>query len=156
VARTDYYDDPAAPAVNSIVPAVTAFVQDEHGRILMEQRSDNGRWGLPGGTHEAGESIAETVVREVKEETGITVEVVRMVGIYTNPKRVIAFSDGEVRQEFSICFAARPLTSEIRASSESFDVRWVSVAGLDRLDIAPTTRSRIEDALAESPQPRIA
>lgn len=48
-----------------------------------------------------------TVVREVKEETGIDVEVVGLVGIYTDPGHVSAFGDGEVRQEFSLCFRAR-------------------------------------------------
>lgn len=156
MARTDYFDDPTAPAVNSVVPAVTAFVQDGNGRILMERRSDNGRWGLPGGTHDVGESIAQTVIREVMEETGLTVEVDRMVGIYTDPRRVIAFSDGEVRQEFSICFAARVVDGAIKSSSESFEVRWVQISELEELDIAPTTRSRIDDALSESVQPRIA
>lgn len=156
MARTDYFDDPTAPAVNSVVPAVTAFVQDENGRILMEQRTDNGRWGLPGGTHELGESITQTLIREVREETGVTVELIRMVGIYTDPRRVIAFSDGEVRQEFSICFAAKPVDGAIKASSESFEVRWVPLADLDTLEISPSTRRRIEDALSSNPQPRIA
>jgi ADP-ribose pyrophosphatase YjhB (NUDIX family) len=156
MARTDYYDDPAAPKVNSVVPAVTAFVQDARGRILMERRTDNGRWGLPGGTHQAGESIVQTVVREVAEETGLTVAVERMVGIYTDPRRVIAFSDGEVRQEFSMCFAAHVVSGELRKSSESFEVGWIAPEDLGQFDIAPTTRMRIEDALSNQPGTRLA
>jgi ADP-ribose pyrophosphatase YjhB (NUDIX family) len=148
VARTDYFDDPNAPEVNSVVPAVTAFVQSGDGQILMERRTDNGRWGLPGGTHQTGESISQTVVREVAEETGLIVEVDRMVGIYTDPRRVIAFSDGEVRQEFSMCFAAHVVDGELKASEESFEVAWIEREALDRLDIAPTTLRRIEDALS--------
>lgn len=148
MARTDYFDDPNAPEVNSVVPAVTAFVQDSDGRILMERRTDNGRWGLPGGTHQTGESISQTVVREVAEETGFVVEVDRMVGIYTDPRRVIEFSDGEVRQEFSMCFAAHVVDGELKASDESFEVAWIARDALDQLDIAPTTRQRIEHALA--------
>jgi ADP-ribose pyrophosphatase YjhB (NUDIX family) len=148
VARTDYFDDPNAPEVNSVVPAVTAFVQDSDGRILMERRTDNGRWGLPGGTHQPGESISQTVTREVAEETGLVVEVDRMVGIYTDPRRVIEFSDGEVRQEFSMCFAAHVVDGELKASEESFEVAWISSDTLDRLDIAPTTLRRIADALS--------
>lgn len=154
--RTDYYDDPDAPQVNSVVPAVTAFVQDPAGRILMERRTDNGRWGLPGGTHQAGESITETVVREVAEETGLRVEVDRMVGIYTDPKRVIAFSDGEVRQEFSMCFAAHVVGGKLAASTESLAVEWIARERLDRLDIAPTTRARIADATLARPDTRLA
>ncbi|MEU6012109.1 NUDIX domain-containing protein [Streptomyces sp. NPDC047453] len=153
--RTDYFNDPAAPKANSIVPAVTAFVVNDAGDVLLERRSDNGRWGMPGGVQEIGENIAGTVVREVLEETGIHVEVVGMVGIFTNPGHVIAFADGEVRQEFSICFRARPVGGEIKVSSESFAVGWVPRAELGSLDISPTTRRRLEQGFRNSEIPLI-
>ncbi|MEU7124316.1 NUDIX domain-containing protein [Streptomyces zaomyceticus] len=153
--RTDYFNDPAAPKANSIVPAVTAFVVNEAGEVLLERRSDNGRWGMPGGVQEIGESIAGTVRREVLEETGISVEVIGLVGVFTDPGHVIEFSDGEVRQEFSLCFRARPISGEIKVSSESFEVRWVPRSDVDLLDMAPTTRLRLEEGFRESPVPRI-
>jgi|SRR5579875_568739 8-oxo-dGTP pyrophosphatase MutT (NUDIX family) len=63
-----------APKANSIVPAAT-IVRNAEGKILLEQRSDNGRWELPSGVIEIGESISETIVREVKEETGLDIRV---------------------------------------------------------------------------------
>ncbi|MGW1775685.1 NUDIX domain-containing protein [Streptomyces sp. NPDC002104] len=153
--RTDYINDPNAPKANSIVPAVTAFVINDAGDVLMERRSDNGRWGMPGGVQEVGENIAGTVVREVLEETGIQVEVVGLVGIFTDPGHVIAFADGEVRQEFSLCFRARPVGGEIRVSSESLEVRWVPRVDMDSLDVSPTTRRRLEEGFRDSPLPRI-
>ncbi|WP_129306578.1 NUDIX domain-containing protein [Streptomyces sp. L2] len=153
--RTDYFNDPAAPKANSIVPAVTAFVLNDSGEVLLERRSDNGRWGMPGGVQEIGENIASTVVREVMEETGIRVEVVGMVGTFTDPGHVIAFADGEVRQEFSLCFRARPVGGEIKVSSESFAVRWVPRTELDSLDISPTTRQRLEQGFRNSEIPLI-
>ncbi|WP_030153738.1 NUDIX domain-containing protein [Streptomyces sp. NRRL S-244] len=153
--RTDYFNDPAAPKANSIVPAVTAFVVNDEGAVLMERRSDNGRWGMPGGVQEIGENIAGTVVREVREETGITVEVIGLVGIFTDPGHVIAFADGEVRQEFSLCFRARPVGGGIKVSSESFEVRWVPRSEVVSLDMSPTTRRRLEEGFRESPVPRI-
>ncbi|MCB8903506.1 MULTISPECIES: NUDIX domain-containing protein [unclassified Streptomyces] len=153
--RTDYFDDPAAPKANSIVPAVTAFVVNEEGEVLLERRSDNGRWGMPGGVQEIGENIAGTVRREVLEETGISVEVIGLVGIFTDPGHVIEFSDGEVRQEFSLCFRARAISGEIKVSSESFEVRWVPRSDVESLDMAPTTRLRLEEGFRESPVPRI-
>ncbi|WP_030659180.1 MULTISPECIES: NUDIX domain-containing protein [Streptomyces] len=147
--RTDYFNDPDAPKANSIVPAVTAFVVNDNGEVLLERRSDNGRWGMPGGVQEVGENIAGTVVREVLEETGIHVEVVGLVGIFTDPGHVIAFADGEVRQEFSLCFRARPVGGEIKVSSESFAVRWVPRSELDELDISPTTRRRLNEGLRD-------
>ncbi|MFJ2593301.1 NUDIX domain-containing protein [Streptomyces erythrochromogenes] len=153
--RTDYFNDPDAPKANSIVPAVTAFVVNDTGEVLLERRSDNGRWGMPGGAQEVGENIAGTVVREVLEETGIHVEVVGLVGIFTDPGHVIAFADGEVRQEFSLCFRARPVGGEIKVSSESFAVRWVPRSELDDLDISPTTRRRLDEGFRDVPIPVI-
>ncbi|MFE2836930.1 NUDIX domain-containing protein [Streptomyces mirabilis] len=153
--RTDYFNDPAAPKANSIVPAVTAFVVNDAGDVLLEQRSDNGRWGMPGGAQEVGENIAGTVVREVLEETGIHVEVVGLVGIFTDPGHVIAFADGEVRQEFSLCLRARPIGGELKVSSESFAVQWVRRAELDSLNISPTTRRRLEEGFRNAEVPLI-
>ncbi|MDK9494700.1 NUDIX domain-containing protein [Streptomyces katrae] len=151
--RIDYFCDPNAPRANSVVPSVTAVVRDDQGDVLLIHRTDNGLWALPGGGHDAGESIAQTVVREVQEETGILVVVDGIVGLYTDPRHVIAYDDGEVRQQFSICFRARPISGSLRTSSESKEVRWVPPADLDALDIHPSMRLRIthglDDARAE-------
>ncbi|MFJ2816241.1 NUDIX domain-containing protein [Streptomyces sp. NPDC087294] len=155
MSRTDYFNDPSAPKANSIVPAVTAFVLNDADEVLLERRSDNGRWGMPGGVQEIGENISGTVVREVMEETGISVEVVGLVGIFTDPGHVIAFSDGEIRQEFSLCFRARPLSGDIKVSSESFEVRWVPRNEVDSLDMSPTTKLRLKEGFRDSPVPQI-
>ncbi|EPD55421.1 NUDIX domain-containing protein [Streptomyces sp. HGB0020] len=144
--RTDYFHDPDAPKANSAVPSGVAFVRNDAGQVLMIRRSDNGRWALPGGGHDVGESISDTVVREVREETGIEVEVLDLSGIYTDPRHVIRYDDGEVRQQFSICFRARPTGGELRTSDETTAVRWVDPADLPGLDIHPTMRLRIEHA----------
>lgn len=153
--RIDYFHDPEAPAANSVVPSVTAIVVDDRGRLLMIHRTDNNLWAIPGGGHDVGESISDTVVREVREETGIDVEVVELSGIYTNPQHVIAYSDGEVRQQFSMCFRARPVGGELRTSDESKAVRWVDPQDLDSLDIHQSIRLRITHGLADDPKPYI-
>ncbi|MFE9001289.1 NUDIX hydrolase [Streptomyces sp. NPDC007875] len=150
MSRIDYYRDPNAPIANSVVPSVTAVVRDEQGHVLLIHKTDNDLWALPGGGHDVGESIAETVVREVQEETGVSVVVESIVGLYTDPQHVMAYDDGEVRQQFSICFHARPVGGELRTSSESKEVRWVSPADLDELDIHPSMRLRITHGLDES------
>ncbi|GAA4994761.1 NUDIX domain-containing protein [Yinghuangia aomiensis] len=143
MARVDYFHDPAAPRANSVVPSVTAVVRDERGRLLMIHRTDNDLWSIPGGAHDIGESIAQTVVREVDEETGIRIRVLGVVGLYTDPGHVIAYDDGEVRQQFSICFRALPIGGELRTSSESKEVRWVRPDHLDALGIHRSIRLRI-------------
>ncbi|MFJ8578505.1 NUDIX hydrolase [Micromonospora sp. NPDC093277] len=147
--RRDYFNDPAAPKANSVVPSVVAAVRNQRGELLMIHRTDNNLWALPGGGHDLGESISDTVVREVREETGIDVEVTGVVGIYTNPRHVVAYDDGEVRQQFSICFTARPVGGEPTTSTESREVRWVDPTELDKLDIHPSMRLRIDHALAD-------
>ncbi|GAB3155850.1 NUDIX domain-containing protein [Micromonospora sonneratiae] len=155
MARTEYFHDANAPKPNSIVVAVTAFILDHQGRVLLIQRTDNGLWALPGGAQDFGESIAETAVRETKEETGIDVEVTDMVGIYTDPNHIIAYTDGEVRQQFSICFRARYLSGQPTESDESSRVAWISQAELDDLKIHPSMRLRIDHGYANLAKPYI-
>ncbi|MFJ3495293.1 NUDIX domain-containing protein [Streptomyces sp. NPDC086091] len=145
MARRDYEDDPAAPRANSLVPAASAVVTDEAGRVLLQRRVDNGTWALPGGALHIGESLPECAVRETREETGIDVEVVGIVGTYSNPRHVFAYDDGEVRQEFSICFLARPVGGELAVSDESTDVRWFDPADVDELPMVAGVRKRVND-----------
>ncbi|GAA5014526.1 NUDIX domain-containing protein [Kitasatospora paranensis] len=147
MSRIDYINDPNAPAANSVVPSVVAVVQDEGGRVLLIHKTDNGLWALPGGGHDIGEFVASTVIREVREETGIDVEVETVTGLYTDPGHLMAYDDGEVRQQFSICFRARPIGGNLRTSEESKEVRWVNPADLEGLDIHPSMRLRIQHAL---------
>ena len=144
MARTDHFNDPDAPRPNSIVIAVSAFVLDEDDQLLMIRRTDNGYYALPGGRHELGETMTQTVVRETEEETGIIVEVTSLVGIYSNPDHVMAYDDGEVRQEFSICFRARPVAGAPRTSDESSEVVWVPRAELAGIEVHPSIRLRID------------
>lgn len=155
MARIEHYYDPNAPAANSIVVAVTAFVLNDRDELLMIQRSDNDLWAIPGGAQDIGESISETVAREVREETGITVEVTGLIGVYSNPNHVIEYSDGEVRQQFSLCFRASPVGGELRTSSESTQVRWVPRDQLDALNIHPSMRLRIDHGYQNRSQPHI-
>ncbi len=115
--RRDYEDDPDAPVANSLVPAASAVV-DDRGRILLQRRRDNGMWALPGGAMHIGESLPDCAVRETREETGFDVEIVGVGGTYSNPRHVFAYDDGEVRQEFSVCFLARPTAGRLAVSGE--------------------------------------
>ncbi|MET9695896.1 NUDIX domain-containing protein [Streptomyces sp. NPDC006529] len=143
--RRDYEDDPDAPRANSLVPAASAVVVDGQGRVLLQRRTDNGMWALPGGTMELGESLADCAVRETLEETGMTVEITGIVGTYTDPGHVFAYDDGEVRQEFSICLLARPTGGTLRTSDESFEVAWFAPDATDALPMVPSIRKRITD-----------
>ncbi|MEU4417323.1 NUDIX hydrolase [Nocardia salmonicida] len=151
--RTDYFHDPDAPTPNSIKVAVSAVVLDQSGRILMIRRSDNDLYSIPGGGLEAGETVTEAVIREVFEETGVTVTVRGLVGVFSNPDHVIAYDDGEVRQEFSICFRADPLGGVLRTSSESKEVLWVEPKAIESLNVHPSIRLRIERGVGMTNDP---
>ncbi len=146
--KKDFYDDPTAPKANSLVVAVAAFVQNSDGRLLMIQRTDNDLWAIPGGAQDIGESTAEAAAREVREETGVEVEVTGLVGIYSDPRHVIVYDDGEVRQEFSICFRCRPVRGTLATSGESKQVHWVDPCDVEGLNIHPSMRLRIHHGLA--------
>jgi 8-oxo-dGTP pyrophosphatase MutT (NUDIX family) len=148
VARIDYYDDPDAPAANSLVPAASAVVVDDQGRILLHRRRDNGLWALPGGVMEAGESIAQTAVRETREETGYDVAALYVIGVYSDPKHVFAYDDGEVRQEFNVCIACRLLGGTLATSHESHEVAWFTPEEITGLPMHHRIRVRVLDYLA--------
>lgn len=142
--RIDYYDDPDAPAVNSMVPSVNVVVSNGDGQILLIKRSDNDNWALPGGAIDLGESVPQAGVRETLEETGIACEITGLVGIYTDPRHVILYtSNGETRQEFSIVMTARATGGQPTPSSESLEVRWVSPADAPSLPMDRSMRLRI-------------
>jgi 8-oxo-dGTP pyrophosphatase MutT (NUDIX family) len=157
VDRIDYFDDPGAPEASGRVPGVVAAVRDAASRLLLTRRVDNGLWVLPGGKLELGETIAAAAVREVFEETGIQVEVTGFAGIYTDPGHVIAYDDGTVLQEFSVCLHARHTSGVPQADRcETSDVRWFDPDELSGLDLHPVMRKRITDVVDPNGRPTIA
>ncbi|MEU1423834.1 NUDIX domain-containing protein [Kitasatospora sp. NPDC005751] len=153
MARTEFYDDPGAPEPNRLVVAASAVVADEEGRVLLQRRTDNGLYALPGGTMDLGESLPGTAVREVREETGLVVEITGLVGTYTDPRHVIAYSDGEVRQQFNVCFTARVTGGELRISDESTDLRFVAPDDIGDLPMHHTQRLRLRHYLDDRATP---
>ncbi|MDQ8707251.1 NUDIX domain-containing protein [Streptomyces sp. LHD-70] len=138
---------------NSLAVAASAVVTDDQGRILLQRRADSGRWALPGGGMEMTDSLPGTAVREVREETGLDIEVTGLVGIYTDPRHVIAYSDGEVRRQFNVCFRARLAGGTLAVSDESLELRWVAPDELDGLDLHHTQRLRLRHFLEDRPAP---
>ena len=77
-------------------PAAAACIRDEQGRILLVRRSDGiNLWSFPGGAMELGERADEAVIREVREETGLEVEPVALIGVYSSPDYAITYPNGD-------------------------------------------------------------
>jgi ADP-ribose pyrophosphatase YjhB (NUDIX family) len=154
--RIDFYDDPAAPRATSLVPSANMVVTNEDGEILLIRRSDNDNWALPGGAMDLGESLPDTAIRETAEETGIDVEITGLVGIFTDPRHVILYtSDGEVRQEFSVVFSARPIGGTPTTSTESTEVRWIPVPEIGSLPMDRSMRMRLDRFLTAPQDPHL-
>jgi ADP-ribose pyrophosphatase YjhB (NUDIX family) len=154
--RIDYFDDPNAPAANSLVPSVNVVVVNDAGKILLICRTDNDNWAVPGGALDLGESLPDAAVRETKEESGIDVEITGLVGIYSDPRHVIHYtSNDEVRQEFSVVFTAHPVGGEPTPSDESREVHWVAPEKIESLQMDRSMRMRIGHYLTGNGTPHL-
>lgn len=128
----------------------SAIIFDESGnRLLLQKRTDNGRWSLPGGGMDPGESVAECCIREVKEETGLDVEVIRLVGVYTDPHYIAVYADGNRWQIVSMHFEARIIGGAMAITDgESTELAFIALDELPNYDIMEHHLPRIEDTLA--------
>ncbi|ABW13637.1 NUDIX hydrolase [Parafrankia sp. EAN1pec] len=155
VPKADYFQDPDAPAANSLTPVVNVAIRDDAGRLLLIRRSDDGYWALPGGFMDCGERIADAAAREVREETGLMVKVTGIVGLYTDPAHVTAFDDGEVHQQCTVCFHATVVGGTPRPTAEAASVDYYAEEQLTALKIHPVMRLRIEHCFTENQPPYI-
>jgi ADP-ribose pyrophosphatase YjhB (NUDIX family) len=129
---------------------VDAAVFDSEGRILLQCRADFGKWGLPGGSIEVGETFDQTAIREVKEESGYDVKVERLVGIYSRPDQTTTtYPDGNTVHYVSVVLACRLVGGTKKIDpEESRDAKFFAPADLPHDDLMPEHRERIADALA--------
>lgn len=125
----------------------------DRGAVLLVQRADNGQWCLPGGFMDPGESIQETAAREVLEESGIRIDVGRLVGVYSDPNRVVEYADGNRYQFVILLFEAVPVGGQLSGSPETLAARYVPLAELDSLEMVHDHRERVRDALRDAPTP---
>jgi 8-oxo-dGTP diphosphatase len=129
-----------------LLPGASAVVVDDAGRILLEQRADDGRWSLPAGAIDPGEQPADTIVREVYEETGVHVTVERLAG---TALRGSTYPNGDVCQYLTVWFRCRAVGGTARVNDdECRDVAWFTLDALPPL--TDFDRLRIETALDDS------
>jgi 8-oxo-dGTP diphosphatase len=147
MARRDYFYDPEAPKPNSIRPATGVALFDPSGNILLLRRKDNDKWTMPGGTLDFGESLTYCAIREVREETGLQIRITGLIGTYTDPHILIAYSDGEVRQEFTFVYAAEIESGELKIDEESKEAAWVRLSSAVEPPLAESQRRRLKDVM---------
>lgn len=131
---------------------VSASIFDSTGqKMLLTRRYDNGRWCVPGGAMEPGESVAEACYREVWEETGLEVRVIQLVGVYSTPHIRLEHPSGNVLQIVVLHFLVEVISGEPGVREETREVGYFSQAEIADMDVVEVERPRIEDAFADQP-----
>jgi len=144
--RIDHFYSKDAPVANSIRPAVAVAIIDDD-KLLMIKRKDSGNWTMVGGTHELGEDLVQTGIREVKEEVGFEIKIDTLIATYTDPNVLIEYNDGEVRQEFTFLYLGHILGGNLQIDDESTDAQWVKISEAIDLPMALSQRRRVEDLI---------
>ena len=115
----------------SVIPCVGAVIKDGRGRLLLIKRGHApgaGLWSLPGGRIEPGETDAEALVREMREETGLAIEAGQLIGTVRRPAQ-----DGDILDIRD--YAATVTGGTLRAGDDAADARWVAASDLESLPI---------------------
>ncbi|MFG3704150.1 NUDIX domain-containing protein [Micromonospora sp. NPDC047670] len=114
------------------LPSVSAVVRNDAGELLLGKRADDGRWSVASGVVEPGEQPATAVIREVREETGLDVEPVRLSSVLTHPH---TYPNGDRCEYLNIGFECRLLGGTARVNDdESVAVEWFPPDRLPELD----------------------
>ena len=113
-----------------------ALIFDDEGRVLLGHRRDIDWWNLPGGGMEAGETVDEALRREVREETGLEVEVEQLVGVYSKPQK----------REVVLTFRCRITGGTLHPTEEIRESHYFAPDALPE-NILPKHRQRVEDAM---------
>ena len=108
-------------------------------KMLLVRRADNGRWAVPGGYMEPGESVAEACFREVWEETGLEVHVNRLIAVYSTPHKLLEYPDGNRYQLVVLHFSANAMGGNLGTSNETTAASYFSQAEVEELDIGSLT-----------------
>jgi len=117
-------------------------------KVLLTRRADNGLWCLPGGHMEPGESAKEACIRETLEETGLTVDVIKLIGVYSSPDRVIQYEDSNLFQPVSLTFEAVPSGGILVTSSETTAFGYFSLDEIQKMDLMIPHYDRVVDAFS--------
>ena len=135
-----------------LVVAAGVIITDAAGRVLLQHRADTGDWSAPGGLLEPGESVLQTALREVAEETGLTVDTPQLFGVYSGPEFFMTYPNGDEIASVMVIFTAVHLGGTPVADDESLELRWVAPDEVAALDVHPHHAVYLADWLAGTPR----
>ena len=136
-----FYDDPDAPRPNRPIGVGVLALIERDGELLLERRSDCGRWGFVGGAVEVEESLEGALRREVLEETGLVVTGEELFAVFPGPSRVVRYPDGNVVRLMTFVYGAEVEDfGALRRSEESEELRFFRREELAGLDVIETSK----------------
>lgn len=118
------------------------------GELLLTRRSDNGKWCMPGGGVEPGESLSEAGEREVLEESGLIVKAIRLIGAYSSPHMIVEYPDGNRWHLFDFVLAAEVIGGAFRDNPETSAARFFDMSDALKLDLMEHDRERMADVFS--------
>lgn len=141
---------------NYILPAIAVIIFNEKGDILLQKRRDTGQWCIICGHVEYGETVENTVLREIREETGCEADIVRLIGIYSSPESQTYFYSDRNVQYITSYFEAK-LISEINLDFTNEETKKLKFFSPDELpeDMAQLNENWLQDALSGNKIPFI-
>jgi 8-oxo-dGTP pyrophosphatase MutT (NUDIX family) len=132
------------------LPSVSVVTFDDAGRVLIIRHGDVQRWEIPGGQVDPQEPPADAAVREMWEETGLHVELTRIVGVYGGRDFTTTYSNGDVVSFVVTVFEGRPVGGALRVDgTETLEARWVGQGELAGLTLSPWVGHVLGHAFAD-------
>ncbi len=129
------------------VGSSAVIFDDKREKVLLTKRADNGLWCLPGGKMEPGESIEECCRREVLEETGLEVQLRRLIAVYSNRDQLVVYKDGAKVQFVILSFEAQISGGMLVLSNETTDAGFFTLGEIEGMEMHDRHKDRILDAL---------
>lgn len=139
--------------VKEIRPGVAVVIFNKENHVLLQKRADVNLWGIPSGHVEPGETVKDAAIREVFEETGLQVKILRLIGVYSEPSsQIFYYPDGRVTHFVTCCFQAEVVSGDLTISPpETLDLRYFPCDSLPS-DILKMHPLWLEDALTSTTQ----
>ena len=146
--QTDFTGQPLTRIPDYVRASGTGIIFNEKNEVLLQLRSDNYWWGLPGGGMDPGESLSECTVREVYEETGLCVHVGCLVKVYSeiSDYTVVQYPDGNLVQYVAAVYICHKYSGTLTSSEESLDIGYFDPSQFPEKTVLSTIL-RVNDAL---------
>ena len=129
-----------------LLPSVSVLVQDDRGRLMLVRHADSGQWGLVGGAVEVDERPEEAAVRETQEETGLHVELTRLVAALGGPGFRVRYRNGDETAYVTMVYEARVVGGAERADGdETIELGWFRRKDLRAMDLGTVAQATFTD-----------